>query len=234
MDIVDVMKPRQHRVHTVCAAISIAPFFAATADAAGTETVYVSTAASGRKVFSSAPLAPDAQPLFTLDTTSARRDSYRISYERGHRAAGGAAASGRGFTPSGTDVRLMQIVREAGRQFGLDPNLIASVIHVESRANPLAVSPKGARGLMQLMPATARRFGVRDLHDPEDNVRGGSAYLSVLLKTFNNRLDLALAAYNAGEGNVIRYGRRIPPFAETQEYVGLVLSEYRRRQGSRP
>lgn len=119
-------------------------------------------------------------------------------------------------------------VRAAAEAAGLDAALLHAVITVESGHNATAVSPKGARGLMQLMPATARRYGVRDLFEPTQNLRGGSAYLRDLLIMFDGNFDLALAAYNAGEGAVLRHGRQIPPYAETQHYVPRVLGIYQR------
>lgn len=115
----------------------------------------------------------------------------------------------------------------AARQHNLDPKLIHAVIQAESGYNPFAVSDKGAQGLMQLMPATAARFGVDDPLDVSSNINGGSRYLRVLLNQFDSDLELALAAYNAGEKNVMRYGRKIPPFAETKNYVNRVIELYR-------
>jgi len=119
-------------------------------------------------------------------------------------------------------------VMAAARAFQLEPALIHAVISAESGYNPLARSPKGAKGLMQLMPATARRYGVDNPLDPKQNIEGGSAYLRYLLTLFGNDLQLALAAYNAGEGAVMEYGHRIPPYRETTQYVPKVLSYYKR------
>ena len=110
----------------------------------------------------------------------------------------------------------------------VDPALIEAVITAESAYDPSAISRTGAVGLMQLMPDTARRFGVTDRWDPAQNILGGSRYLSVLLNKFNNNLKLALAAYNAGEGNVVKHRNRIPPFEETRKYVPKVLAYYKR------
>ena len=110
-------------------------------------------------------------------------------------------------------------------EFGVDPVLVRAVIQVESDFNPNCVSNKGARGLMQLMPETARRYGVTKVHDPEDNIRGGVKYLSELLSMFANDVPRALAAYNAGEGAVNRYAG-IPPYDETMTYVRRALTVY--------
>lgn len=122
-------------------------------------------------------------------------------------------------------------IAAVGRDFDIDPGFLAAVMHVESRGNAKAVSPKGARGLMQVMPATASRMGVEDpivaLNDPVINLRTGAAYLKVLQKRFGNNLDLVLAAYNAGEGAVMKYGRKVPPYRETQGYVTSVMDRYR-------
>ncbi|MEN3026922.1 MAG: transglycosylase SLT domain-containing protein [Chlorobiota bacterium] len=136
--------------------------------------------------------------------------------------------------PSGSKVRgtvedalrpYWESIREAAAQTGLSPELIAAVIWVESAANPRAVSPAGAQGLMQLMPGTARELGVSDPFEPRANIIGGSRYLQQMLQRFGS-LPLALAAYNAGPGRVQQYGG-IPPFPETQRYVQKVLALYR-------
>ncbi len=108
----------------------------------------------------------------------------------------------------------------------LAPELLHAVIQVESGYNPNAVSPKGAVGLMQLMPATARRLGVVDSRDPLANLRGGARYLRNLIRLFDGDLQLALAAYNAGEAAVQRHARNIPPYAETIAYVEAVQRRY--------
>jgi len=110
-------------------------------------------------------------------------------------------------------------------QYGVDPVLVRAVIQVESDFNPRCVSRKNARGLMQLIPETARRYGVADVFDPEQNIRGGVHYLSDLMQMFSSDLPRALAAYNAGEGAVIRYGG-IPPYEETSTYVKRAMTVY--------
>ncbi len=112
------------------------------------------------------------------------------------------------------------------RRYGLSPGLLHAIIRAESAYNPQAVSPKGAHGLMQLMPMTSARYGVRDPFDPAENIRGGAAYLRDLLDLFDQDVKLALAGYNAGEGAVLKYGRQIPPYDETQEYIRRVLRFY--------
>lgn len=122
---------------------------------------------------------------------------------------------------------LSPLIEEAANAHQLRPALVHAVIRAESAYRADAVSSKGAVGLMQLMPATAARYGVSDRHDPEQNLRGGSAYLRDLLVLFDHDLQLALAAYNAGENAVIRYGNAIPPYRETQNYVRKVIRFYR-------
>ncbi|HEV7892605.1 MAG TPA: lytic transglycosylase domain-containing protein, partial [Pyrinomonadaceae bacterium] len=124
------------------------------------------------------------------------------------------------------NARLDSIVRQNGSRHGVDPYLIFCVREQESHFNTRAVSPVGARGLMQLMPGTAARFGVRNPHDAAQNVSGGARYLKELLGRFRGRVDLVLAGYNAGEGNVMRFGYRVPPFRETRNYVRRVGSRY--------
>lgn len=120
---------------------------------------------------------------------------------------------------------LDSVIQPAAARYGLDPNLVAAVIWAESSGDPNAVSKKGARGLMQLMPATARELGVGDAFDPGQNVDGGSSYLRRMLDAHDGDLNLALAAYNAGPDAVRKYGG-VPPYRETQDYVGKVIRVY--------
>ena len=121
------------------------------------------------------------------------------------------------------------VINNVAQEVGVDAHLLHAVIQVESAYNPAAVSSKGAQGLMQLIPATAARFGVDEVHDPESNIRGGARYLKNLLGRFDNDLKLTLAAYNAGEGTVQKYKNTIPPYPETQAYVSRVLDVFEKR-----
>jgi len=161
-----------------------------------------------------------------------RRDTLSIFIERDRierieRDSGVAKQTGwkeRGWTTG--NGRIDELIRSNSTRFGLDPYLVFCVIEHESHFHVRAVSPKGARGLMQLMPGTASRFGVRKPFDPAQNIFGGTQYLKELLKMFDGRLDLALASYNAGEGAVVKYGGNIPPYRETRDYVRRITRRY--------
>jgi len=131
--------------------------------------------------------------------------------------------------PANATAPLPEVVASASAAFHLDPDLVNSVIHAESGFNSRAVSPKGARGLMQLMPATAYQLGVYDSFDPKANVTGGSRYLRELLERYNFDLVKALAAYNAGPERVEQYNG-VPPFYETRAYVARIVREYNRKK----
>lgn len=120
------------------------------------------------------------------------------------------------------------LINAAASRYSLDPALLHAVIRAESSYNPNAVSEKGAVGLMQLMPATATRYGVRNRLDPVENIEGGARYLSDLIEMFQSDIKLAVAAYNAGENTVKRHGYHVPPIRETRDYVVRVLDYYQR------
>jgi hypothetical protein len=137
-------------------------------------------------------------------------------------AASGSGAASRGKTQARVE-GFRPLIEQAARRYYLDTALLAAVVHVESGGNPQAVSPVGAQGLTQLMPATAQHLGVNNPFDPAESLNGAAKYLRGLLGKFGGDVSKALAAYNAGEGNVRKYGG-IPPFAETQAYVPAVLA----------
>ena len=173
----------------------------------------------------------------TFKVASRRSEGATIYLElKGGGEIGLPAAEVRGFVPdevmdevepqaaAGGDVRALAV--EAARRHGLDPALVLAVVGVESGFRPDAVSPKGAQGLMQLMPATAASLGVADPFDAAANLDGGAKHLQDLVERYHGDLKKALAAYNAGAGAVDRHGG-VPPYAETRAYVGKVLERYR-------
>ncbi len=171
-----------------------------------------SIALDGRRLFI------NAEPPVTLGLSTAKRKNIYLPRE--------APFAGRTH-PAVTVDRdgVEKLVREAADRHRVDPALIRAVIQTESNWNPIALSNKGAGGLMQLIPTTARRFGVNDVFNPQQNIDGGVHYLKTLLDRYNGNLDMALAAYNAGEGAVDR-ARGIPSFRETRNYVQKVQSAY--------
>lgn len=136
----------------------------------------------------------------------------------------------RGWTTG--NQRLDGLIRQNGVKYGVDPYLIFCVMEQESHFNSRALSPKGARGLMQLMPGTAVRFGVKRASDPAQNITGGTRYLKQLIGQFDGRVDLVLASYNAGEGAVLKFGRKVPPYRETRDYVKRISYRYRRTKST--
>lgn len=136
-----------------------------------------------------------------------------------------SANSSLGKYTTGNEAVDLYIVDSSVR-YGIDPLLIYAQMHQESSFKPKATSYKGASGLMQLMPATARRFGVTQIYDPKQNIEAGIKYMRWLMNTFNGDVSLALAGYNAGEGAVMKYGWQIPPYRETQEYVRRISARY--------
>jgi len=129
-----------------------------------------------------------------------------------------------GFTTG--DSAVDGYILDSGRRNSVDPLLLYAIMHQESTFKARAMSPKGARGLMQLMPGTASRFGVSSIWDPKQNIEGGTRYMRFLLDMFDGDVNLALAGYNAGEGAVVKYGYRVPPYSETQEYVRRISRRY--------
>src|SRR6185369_2290032 len=123
-------------------------------------------------------------------------------------------------------VEIDQLIRTNANRFGIDPYLVFLVIEKESRFHTRALSPKGAMGLMQLMPGTARRLGVRKPYDAAENIRAGTQFLRELMDMFGGKVDLVLASYNAGEGAVLKYGRNVPPYRETRDYVKTIGKRY--------
>lgn len=158
---------------------------------------------------------------------SVKRDGRKVIYNVGGR---GTKASNLDWLATKHDRRSKYdaIIERYADKYDVSPTLVRAVIQVESDFNAACVSHKGARGLMQLMPATAKRFGVTHIQDPEQNIRGGIQYLAYLTRLFPNDLPRALAAYNAGENAVLKYGG-IPPYAETETYVKRAMTVYHGR-----
>lgn len=145
------------------------------------------------------------------------------------RAVGSSVSMGSNSSLKGFTTGSMEIdsyIVDSSQRYGIDPLLIYAQMHQESTFKLKATSNKGASGLMQLMPATARRFGVTDIYDPRQNIDAGVRYMRWLLDTFNGDVTLALAGYNAGEGAVMKYGYQIPPYNETREYVRRIMNRY--------
>ncbi len=175
---------------------------------AGSGTIYQYRDAQGRLYFTNCPSDSRFVPLKRMRKIST------TSFKK------------RSIAPSHTPRDYMKIAEQAALWFELDPGLVKAVIKAESNGQAYAVSPKGAMGLMQLMPGTAKELLVSNPLDPEMNIWGGTLYLKQMLELFDGDYSLALAAYNAGPGNVERYGG-IPPFPETQAYVKRVLKYWR-------
>jgi len=170
--------------------------------------------------------AIEAMPIKVMDRGIANASATAIA---------SAPVSGRGFRNSVSkrlrgqttgNARIDEILVLAATRHGVEPLLLYSVMHQESAFNSQAISPKGARGLMQLMPATAARFGVKNIFDPEQNIYGAAQYLRFLLDIFDGDVSLALAGYNAGEGAVKKYGYAVPPYPETINYVRKIKRRY--------
>ncbi|MBC7929424.1 MAG: lytic transglycosylase domain-containing protein [Rubrivivax sp.] len=170
---------------------------------------------AARNVGASAPLNPQK--------SSALRSS-EAAYTPSVSVSMAVGKSLDGFSTG--DASVDRFIVESGRRHGVDPVLLYSIMHRESSFKRFALSPKGARGLMQLMPATAVRFGVTNIFDPRQNIEGAARYVRWLLDKFDGDVRLTLAGYNAGEGAVMKYGYRVPPYRETQEYVRRITQRY--------
>lgn len=190
--------------------------------------VYVLVEPSGKVRYSNVPDDPRYR-LYMRDKGTAGADARRVRVTLDRRLPGG----GFPVRPTLQDRPFHADVLAAAKAYDLDPALIHAVIAVESDYRPTAVSPKGAIGLMQVMPATGTRFGasVEQLRTPATNIRIGTRYLAWLLERFKGDVELALAGYNAGESTVTRHGNRIPPYAETRAYVPRVLNLYDQLRG---
>jgi soluble lytic murein transglycosylase-like protein len=186
--------------------------------------------------------------ILSLQTQVARADIYSFVDEAGVTHFSNVPTDGRyrlvlaappepAAAPSGDKHWLTRsrafdsYIESAAREAQVQPQLVRAIIVVESAFNPKAVSHKGAVGLMQVLPATARRYGVSNAYDPQQNIIAGTRYLRDLIARYGNNLELVLAAYNAGADAVERYGKRIPPYTETRQYVPAVLSVYRALTG---
>lgn len=165
-----------------------------------------------------------AQTGWTVKVTDGFATRTSVPAGNGVKLTMGTAAGLKGFT-TGVAEHDSYIV-DSSRRYGIDPLLIYSQMHQESSFKIRATSNKGASGLMQLMPATARRFGVTKIYDPRQNIDAGVKYMRWLLDTFHGDVVLALAGYNAGEGAVMKYGWQVPPYRETQEYVRRITGRY--------
>ena len=171
---------------------------------------------TARGVGVSAPLNPKTSTGFRSSAYTASASVASVSMAVGK--------SLDGFSTG--DANVDRFIVESSTRNGIDPVLLYSIMHRESSFKRFALSPKGARGLMQLMPPTAARFGVRNIFDPQQNIEGGARYVRFLLNLFDGDVRLTLAGYNAGEGAVMKYGYRVPPYRETQEYVRRITERY--------
>jgi soluble lytic murein transglycosylase-like protein len=166
----------------------------------------------------------NTQATISLDDPAITVRDTALRYGPFGTPAFGAASPLRGYTTGSTQIDNYLI--DSGTRNGIDPLLLYSIMHQESSFKSYAISPKGARGLMQLMPGTAVRYGVTNIFDPRQNIEGGARYVRFLLDRFDGDINLTLAGYNAGEGAVEKYGWQIPPYSETQEYVRRISRRY--------
>ncbi len=163
--------------------------------------------------------------LGILSSSSLWADSMGSSVDKTGSKTFTNMGNGQNSTEADPRTRYISLINEWAPRYDLDANLVEAVVAVESNYDRFAVSRKGAQGLMQLIPATAKRFGVRNAFDPADNIRGGIRYLNFLMSYFQGNLEHVLAAYNAGENTVVRY-HGVPPYPETQKYIRKVTSLY--------
>ena len=166
----------------------------------------------------------NTQATISLDDPATTVKNTALLYEPVGTSVLGASSPLRGYTTGSAQIDNYLI--DSGTRNGIDPLLLYSIMHQESSFKSYAISPKGARGLMQLMPGTAMRYGVTNIFDPRQNIEGGARYVRFLLDLFDGDVNLTLAGYNAGEGAVQKYGWQIPPYSETQEYVRRISRRY--------
>jgi len=175
-----------------------------------------------KKTVESKPVRSGSKPVQSVsDGLASREGATPVNVTK---LTMGTSKELKGFTTG--DLVIDSYIVDSSRRYNIDPLLIYSQMHQESTFKLRAISPKGASGLMQLMPGTARRFGVEKIYDPKQNIEGGVRYMRFLLDTFNGDVVLALAGYNAGEGAVMKYGWQVPPYRETQEYVRRITDRY--------
>ena len=179
---------------------------------------------SVKSAASNKPVPVSQNAAIALDDPASTLKPTVLSYDPLPPSLASTGSALRGFTTGSSQVDGYLI--DAGLKNGIDPLLLYSIMHQESSFKSHAISPKGARGLMQLMPGTAIRFGVTNIFDARQNIEGGARYVRFLLERFDGDVRLTLAGYNAGEGAVEKYGRQIPPYAETQEYVRRISRRY--------
>jgi len=182
--------------------ILLAAVLAMTTPAVASAQIYAWRDAAGNLVMSDKPKAGSARSYAVAPTSGTIRTTRPLVASRA--------------------IRYADLIEEHASQQSLSPDLVRAVIQAESGFNPRARSVKGAMGLMQLMPDTAAEYGVQNPYDPEENIRGGAAYLASLMRRYDDDESLALAAYNAGPGAVEKYGRTVPPYRETRNYVARI------------
>lgn len=189
---------------------------AAVAGVAWADTLYMHSTSDGSVYFASLPMVPRYAAYSSPERRDRRRRPRQVS--SGHSCSAGPCDKS----------RFDRLISDIADGYGIESALLHAVIAVESSYNPNALSPSGAAGLMQLMPGTAKRYGVDNALDPEQNLRGGARYLRDLLQMFGSDISLAIAAYHAGEMSVARNQNRIPPFGATMDYVLKVLDYYQK------